>query len=323
MNVFFKYLLPVFLLLPVVATAQDSVSVVPVTISLNVDSLIRDSARKAYILNHIPLRKTEMDSIRLQKAKSAYGQWTSYYLMHADWYKLNEQAGRLYLSRRENNGIEWQFYSFLMMFFLASRLVSGNRNYIKNIFRIYGSDGYAFRQARDFLQQSPLTSFGLNVQFLLAASFFVYFGFGKDLEAIGMDRVGILFSVACLLLFIYSFKYVFLVGLGWIFKAREQFQQYQFIVLLNLKIAGWVFLIASFLMSFSNTFIAALAFRISLFFCAVMLLFRLWKAYMIFARHIQVSIFTFIIGIISLEILPTAVFVKIIIRGMEAWMDTF
>jgi hypothetical protein len=269
------------------------------------------------------LRKTEIDSIRLQKVKSVYGPWTSYYLLHAGWYKLNEPAVRLYLSRREKNGMEWQFYSFLFMFFLASRLLSGNRNYIRNILRIYGSDGYAFRQARDFLQHSPLTSLGLNIQFLFGASFFVYAGFGKDLEAIGMDRLGILFSVVCLLLFVYSFKYVFLVGLGWIFKAREQFQQYQFIVLLNLKIAGWVFLIASFLMSFSNTFIAGLAFRTSLFFCSVMLMFRIWKAYMIFARRLHVSIFTFILGVISLEVLPTAVFIKMIIRAMEAWVDTF
>ena len=274
-------------------------------------------------MNHVPLRKSEIDSIILQKGKSAYGDWTSYYLLRADWYNLNGPAERLYLSRRERDGFEWQFYSFLVMFFLASRLVSGNRNYVRNIFRIYGSDGYAFRQARDFLQQSPLTSLGLNIQFLLSASLFVYFGFGKELEAIGMDKVGILFSVTAMLLFIYAFKYIFLVGLGWIFKAREQFQQYQFIVLLNLKIAGWVFLVASFLMAFSNNFIANFAFKTSLFFCVMMVFLRLWKAYIIFARHIQVSLFTFIIAVISLEVLPSAVFVKLILSSMKAWFTAF
>jgi hypothetical protein len=255
--------------------------------------------------------------------KSAYGKWTPYYLLHADWYKLNEPAERLYLSRREKDGFEWQFYSFLMMFFLASKLISGNRNYIRNIFKIYGSDGYAFRQARDFMQQSPLTSLGLNIQFLLSTSLFIYFGFGKELEAIGMDKAGILFSIIAILTFVYTFKYIFLVALGWIFKARDQFQQYQFIVLLNLKIAGWLFLVASFLMAFSNKYIANFAFWASLVFCVILLLLRLWKAYIIFARYIQVTLFTFIIGVISLEVLPTAVFVKLIISSMRAWFTAF
>ncbi len=323
MKVFFKYLLLVFLLLPAVSNAQDTTLATPEIVSLNIDSLILDSVRKAFILNHVPLRKSEIDSIRLQKQISAYGEWTAYYLLHTNWYKLKEPADRLYLSRRKENGLEWQFYTFLAMFFLASKLVSGNNNYIRNIFRIYGSDGYAFRQARDFLQQSPLTSLGLNIQFLLSASLFVYFGFGKELEAIGMDKVGILFSVIAILLFIYAFKYIFLVGLGWMFKAKEQIQQYQFIVLLNLKIVGWVFLVASFLMAFSTELIANFALRISLFICIVILFLRLWKAYIIFARHIQVNLFTFVIGVISLELLPTAVFVKSIIVSMKAWFTAF
>jgi hypothetical protein len=163
----------------------------------------------------------------------------------------------------------------------------------------------------------------LNLQFLLSASLFVYFGFGKELEAIGMDKVGILFSVIAILLFIYAFKYIFLVGLGWMFKAKEQIQQYQFIVLLNLKIVGWVFLVASFLMAFSTELIANFALRISLFICIVILFLRLWKAYIIFARHIQVNLFTFVIGVISLELLPTAVFVKSIIVSMKAWFTAF
>ena len=170
MRVFLTYLLVFLLIFPKVSGAQDTTLFVPDIISTNIDSLIRDSVRKAFILNHIPLKKTEVDAIPLHPARSVYGKWTAYYLMRVSWYKLKEPAGRLYLSRRINDADEWQFYSFLLMFFLASRLFSSNRNYIKNIFRIYGSDGYAFRQARDFLQQSPITSLGLNIQFLVINS---------------------------------------------------------------------------------------------------------------------------------------------------------
>jgi hypothetical protein len=323
MKGFNRYMLIVMLLGYVKLSAQDTLSYIPEQISYNVDSLIRDSVRKAYILNHIPLRKSELDTIKLVKAGKAYGKWTAFYMENIQWFLLKEPADRLYLSRREHEGMEWQFYSFSLLFLLASFLVTGNRNYIKNIFKIYGSDGYAFRQARDFLQQSPLTSVGLNIQFLLTAALFVYFGFGSSLEQVGMDRLGIVIAVITILLFVYSFKYIFLQILGWIFKAKGQFQQYQFVVLLNLKIAGWVFLISAFLMAFSAPFIAGVVFNLALAACVLILLFRIWKGYMIFARQAQVNLFIFLMSVLSFEVLPAAVFAKIAYGAIESWFNPF
>jgi len=303
--------------------AQDTLSYIPEQISYNVDSLIRDSVKKAYILNHIPLRKSEMDTIKLVQAGKAYGKWTTFYMEKVKWFLLKEPPNRLYLSRREKAGMEWQFYSFSLLFLFASFLITGNRNYIKNIFKIYGSDGYAFRQARDFLQQSPLTSVGLNIQFLLTAALFVYFGFGMKLEQVGMDRVGIIVAVITILLFVYTFKYIFLQILGWIFKAKGQFQQYQFVVLLNLKIAGWIFLVSSFLMAFSVQFIAGLAFKMALTACGLIFLFRIWKGYMIFARQVQVNLFIYLISVLSFEVLPAAVFAKMAYGAIDSWFNPF
>ena len=319
----YRYMLIIMLLGYVKLNAQDTLSYIPEQLSYNVDSLIRDSVTKAFILNHIPLRKSELDTIILVKAGKAYGRWTAFYMENIKWFLLKEPANRLYLSRRANEGMEWQFYSFSLLFLLASFLITGNRNYIKNIFKIYGSDGYAFRQARDFLQQSPLTSAGLNIQFLLTTALFVYFGFGSKIEQVGMDRLGIFVAVISILLFVYAFKYIFLQILGWIFKAKGQFQQYQFVVLLNLKIAGWVFLVSSFLMAFSVQIIAGLVFNLALAACVLIFFFRIWKGYMIFARHAQVNLFTYLMAVVSFEVLPAAVFAKIAYGAIESWFNPF
>ena len=319
----YRYMLIVMLLGSVKLNAQDTLSYIPEQISFNVDSLIRDSVRKAFILNHIPLRKSELDTIMLVKEDKAYGKWTAFYMENIKWFLLKEPANRLYLSRRANEGMEWQFYSFSLLFLFASFLITGNRNYIKNIFKVYGSDGYAFRQARDFLQQSPLTSVGLNIQFLLTAALFVYFGFGSRIEQVGMDRLGIIVAVIIILLFVYAFKYIFLQILGWIFKAKGQFQQYQFVVLLNLKIAGWVFLVSAFLMAFSVQFIAGLVFKLALAACVLIFLFRIWKGYMIFGRHAQVNLFTYLMAVVSFEVLPAAVFAKIAYGAIDSWFNPF
>jgi hypothetical protein len=319
----YRYMLIVMLLSCVKLSAQDTLSYVPEQLSYNVDSLIRDSVRKAYILNHIPLRKSELDTIKLFKTGKAYGKWTAFYMENIQWFLLKTPANRLYLSRRDYVGMEWQFYVFSLLFLLASFLITGNRNYVKNIFKIYGSDGYAFRQARDFLQQSPLTSAGLNIQFLLTAALFVYFGFGSRLEQVGMDRLGIVIAVIIILLLVYTFKYIFLQILGWIFKAKGQFQQYQFVVLLNLKIAGWIFLISAFLMAFSAPFIAGVAFKLAIVACVIILLFRIWKGYIIFTKQAHVNLFIYLMSVLSFEVMPAAVFAKIAYGTIDSWFNPF
>jgi hypothetical protein len=274
-------------------------------------------------LNHIPLQPAELDTIRLLKGKSAYGEWVPYYMKRVKWFRLNEPANRLYLSRRELPDLEWQFYTFLFLFLLASLLLSSNRSYMRNIFRIYGSDGVAFRQAKEFMQQSPLTALGLNLQFLFSSSLFVYFGFGARLEAGGMDRYGIIAAVIVILVFVYAIKQFVLQSMGWLFKGGEVFHQYQFIVFLNLKIAGWVMLGASFLMAFAPPAFAEAAFPTALFLLTSMFLFRTWKGYLIFSRQARVGVLVYLASVIAVELLPSAVLIKFIWRFFIQMHDAF
>jgi hypothetical protein len=111
--------------------------------------------------------------------------------------------------------------------------------------------------------------------------------------------------------------------LGWIFKAKGQFQQYQFVVLLNLKIAGWVFLISAFLMAFSVPFIAGVAFKMAIAVSGLIFLFRIWKGYMIFARQAQVNLFIYLMSVVSFEVLPAAVFAKMAYGAIDSWFNPF
>jgi Domain of unknown function (DUF4271) len=323
MRIPIRYLFFICLLGSSRLAAQDSLVAVQEQISFNIDSLIQDSARKAFILNHIPLRQAELDTIRLMKAKGAYGEWVPFYMHQVKWFRLKEKANRLYLSRRELPDLEWQFYIFLVLFLLASLLLSSNRSYMRNIFRIYGSDGIAFRQAKEFMQQSPLTAIGLNLQFLFSSSLFVYFGFGATLEAGGMDRYSIITAVIVVLFFVYAIKQVVMQTMGWLFKGGEVFQQYAFIVFLNLKIAGWVMLGAAFLMAFAPPILAGAVFPIASFLLILMFLFRTWKGYLIFSRQARVSVLVYLATIISVELLPSAVLIKFIWRFFTQLYDAF
>lgn len=51
--------------------AQDSLLYQPEVLSMNVDSLIADSIKKAFILNHKPLKRNELDTFVIRKTKDA------------------------------------------------------------------------------------------------------------------------------------------------------------------------------------------------------------------------------------------------------------
>ena len=62
----FKHLMFIFCLLGMSpASAQQSDVVVPELISANIDSLIADSVKKAFILNHRTIDAAELNSIEL------------------------------------------------------------------------------------------------------------------------------------------------------------------------------------------------------------------------------------------------------------------
>ena len=314
----FKHLMFILFLLGMSpASAQESEFLVPEVISINIDSLIADSVRKAFILNHRPIDSVELSSIELGQAKGFYGNYVSTYIAKAQFYKANAQASRQFISKRNPPHLEWMFYSFAFLFLFLSLINAFFGSYLQKVFRVFANEGFVYRQAKDQMTQAPLAALLMNLLFVFSGTIFIFFGLGGNLDFTGVERWHSMGLILFCLVTVYAFKYLFLQLIGWVFDFREPIDGYVFIIFLNNKISGILMLFASFLMAFAEPASGFYIFRSSLFLLGIIFLVRLIRGFQVFSKQARLGVFNFLLAVISLEILPSAVVLKFISSSFD------
>lgn len=289
-------------------------------VEINIDSIIQDSLRKAFILNHIPLSEKERTSVVIKKEPSVYGSYVKYYLEHVGWYSLKIPKGALYSPKRVRQNLDWIFYSFLFLFLFTAVLGKYSNGLLRKLWKIYVNDGFIHRQSKDQMSQQPVVSIALNVLFIFSAGLFIFFGLGWDQAYTGDMRWLLLMVSFVALGLVYLFKQILFQMLGWAFGQEEAFGDYLFVVFLNNKLWGLVFLFASFVMAFSDSSTSTITFRLTLFLVGLMLLYRIMRGYQIFSRQSRIELFTLLIAFVALELIPSAVFIKFLSKTIELYL---
>lgn len=314
----FKYLMFIFFLLGMSpASAQESNFAVPELVSANIDSLIADSVRKAFILNHRPVNAAELNSIELGQVKGFYGSYASTYMAKVDFYKVNAPASRQFISKRNPSRLEWMFYSFALLFLFLAVINAFFGSYLQKVFRVFANEGFVYRQAKDQMTQAPVAAFLMNLLFVLSGTLFVFLGLGANQLFSGVERWQSMGLILFLLVIVYASKYLILRFMGWVFNLREPFEGYVFIVFLNNKIAGILMLFASSMMAFTEPGSSFFIFKSSLFLLGIVFLIRYIRGFQVFSKQARLGIFNFLLAVISLEILPSAVALKFISRSFD------
>jgi hypothetical protein len=320
----FKYLMFLLFLLGMSpASAQESDVDVPELISTNIDSLIADSVKKAFILNHRPIDPAELNRVDLGKVKGFYGKHVSAYMAKVEFYEVNAQASKQFISKRNPPQLEWIFYSFALLFLFLSLIHAFFGSYLQKVFRVFSNEGFVYRQSKDQMTQAPLAALMMNLLFVLSGTIFVFFGLRGNLMFTGVERWQSMGLILVFLLIVYLSKYLFLQFMGWIFNLREPFDGYVFIVFLNNKISGILMLFASFLMAFAEPGSSFFIFRLSLFLLGIIFMVRLIRGFQVFSKQARLGIFNFLLAVISLEVLPSAVVLKFISKNFEFLMGGF
>jgi len=299
------------------ASAQELDFAVPEIVSDNIDSLIADSIRKAFILNHRPIDSAELNGIELGQAKGFYGSYVSKYMSKVEFYKTNAIVSRQFISKRYPPNLDWIFYSFALLFLFLSLVNTYFGNYLHKVFRVFVNEGFVYRQAKDQMTQAPLAAFLMNILFVLSGTIFVFFGLGADRLFTGIERWQSMGLILGLLVVVYVSKYVFLQIMGWVFNLRESFEGYIFIVFLNNKISGILMLLASSMMAFAEPGSSLFIFKLSLFLLGIIFLIRYIRGFQVFSKQARLGIFNFLLAVISLEILPSAVLLKFVSRSFS------
>jgi hypothetical protein len=304
-------------LCPAVAQ-EDTISFPPV--ELNIDSIIQDSLRKAFILNHRPLTKQERSAIVFKKEASVYGAYANYYLKNTGLYSLLIPKGNLYAPKRLRPNLEWIFYSFLFLFLFTAVLGRYSNGLLLKLWKIYVNDGFIYRQSKDQMSQQPIVSISLNFLFIFSTGLFIFFGLSWDDQFTGNMRWLILAASFMLIAFVYLFKHMFFRILGWAFGQEQAFEDYLFVVFLNNKLLGLLFLFSSFVMAFSDATSSSLTFKLSLFIVALMLVYRFLRGFQLFSKQVRVGFFTLFLAFLALELIPSAVLIKFLTKSADHYL---
>ena len=274
----------------------------------------QDTLIDTLISNHIPLAKEELNTLTSESRYSIYGNRVGGFIKKGVWYNLGAAPEKFFVIKRVRNNKEWLFYSFLCLFFFVGLINALYSNYVAKLFRGYINEGFLFFQARDQMSQYPIASSLLNVFFFLTAAFFIFFSIGLTDPAFEKNRWAMLVLIFFIIALGYLVKLIFLNLIGWLFNQKEVFSTYTFIVFLNNKIIGILLLFSSFGMAFSSKETASTISSITITLLSFLFLYRMFKGYNLFSRQAKISIFSYFMAVFSLEILPTAVIIKIISR---------
>lgn len=277
----------------------------------------QDSIQHAFITAHDPLTPQELYRYVTEKKPCLYGVFLPFYLDQIRPYALNKTTIGPEIRKRKIEHREWIFYSFAGLFFLLALIRYFWQEYFDKMLPTYVNQGNFLRKKMGAIIQTGLPSALLNTFFLLAGSFFLFFGLGSNYVLDGINRWKVLLFIFATLTLVYFFKYYFLQFLGWIFKEEDAFEQYSFIVFLNNKIAGILMLIAAFLMAFSGADYYKNIFLFMMYLLVFLFGLRLINALRIFTFQTKVGMLNFFLAFISFELLPSALVVKFAFQSIS------
>ncbi|MBM3444282.1 MAG: DUF4271 domain-containing protein [Bacteroidetes bacterium] len=313
-----------FVLLCCSVRAQDQNPSITVEPSVNVDSIILDSMRKAYILNHKPLTKTELSQFASTGKNGVYGVYIQPFIDQSESYPFPITSAPVHAPRIRRQHTEWIFYSFCFLLLYAAIINRYSNQYVRQMFRAFFDDGFIFRQVKDQLTQMPYVAFFFNLLFLITGSLFFYFGLEWDVSFFGWKRWLLLGGIAVFLLFIYGFKSIFMRMMGWAFDLRDSFNNYIFVISLQNKLLSLFLLFTSFIIAFSATAFSAYVFKIAVVLLVLSYVYRLIRGFQIFTTQARMQLFSVALAFVSLEALPTALLIKFLSRTVslvvEGWM---
>jgi hypothetical protein len=157
----------------------------------------------------------------------------------------------------------------------------------------------------------------------MASSFFIYFALNKTYDQRDLNPLRFIFSCAILISIFYVFKFLFLQLCGWLFRKKAVFDSYfSYLSLVN-KGLGLLLLISSILLAFGSVGLGGIVFAVSLCILIGLLVIRIVNSYFIFSQPLKIGVPEFLIGFLSLEMLPTLVMLKFLKENSDVLLNGF
>jgi hypothetical protein len=302
--------------------SQDTFIKVPKE-NVYTDSIYADSIRMAFILSHRPLTSEQLNLFKGSIRPSVYGRVVTSFIDRSLYFKGAKGISVRSLTLKYRQADEWIFYSFAFLFLFLGAVLTISPEYVKVVFGLLLRQGSLQDKSRETKLNISLPSFMMNLLFIMAASFFIFFVLSKHYNQRTLNPLGFIFSCGTLISIFFVFKFLFLQLCGWLFRKKAVFDSYFTYLSLVNKGLGLLFLISSTLMAFGNVGLEGIVFAVSLCILIGLLVIRIVNSYFIFSQPLKIGVPEFLIGFLSLEMLPTLVVLKFLKENSDVLLNGF
>ena len=210
------------------------------------------------------------------------------------------------------------FYVLLFLCFVLGTIRLLDPKYFYNLWRAFTNPTLSNRQLKDQLQGAGFSNLMMNVFFTISAGTYLYYVI-KLLTPSHIYVIPSFFLISLLIagmMLIYVAKYAAVRFSGWAFRVEGVTEHYLFNVFLMNKILSIVLLPFIVMMAFADPVWAHPLVVVSLIACLLLFVNRYVRSWQVFGSFFQYSKFHFFTYLCASELLPLAVLMKLLVRGL-------
>jgi hypothetical protein len=212
------------------------------------------------------------------------------------------------------------FYLLLILIAILGLIRAIDPKYFNNMWHSFISPSRVSRQLREQMSGPSLPSILMNVFFAISVGAYAYYlvKMYVPYDSHRIPRYLLIMMLIGGLACIYLTKYAMVKFSGWAFKVQGITEQYIFNILLINKIAAISLIPFTLMMAFGGPNWQEPAAMFSCALVALLLINRYTRSWQVFGSFFQYSRFHFFTYLCASELLPLAVLIKLLIRGL-AW----
>lgn len=210
------------------------------------------------------------------------------------------------------------FYLLMLLVVVLGLIRLADPKYFQSLWQAFRNPTSSSRQLREKLQSASVSNLLMNLFFTMSAAaygFFVVKNFMPQRSGSIPPSLLLVMLVAGMVA-IYAGKYAVIRFSGWAFRVEGITEHYLFNVFLVNKILAIVLLPLIVLLAFAEPAIAQPALIISFLLILVLFINRYVRSWQVFGSFFQYSKFHFFTYLCASELLPLAVLMKLLVRGL-------
>lgn len=210
------------------------------------------------------------------------------------------------------------FYVILAIVLMLGVARYANPKYFQNLWSTFRSPGHS-HASREQLEVAGFSNLFMNVFFAMVSGLYVYYLVRANTSTVVTESVPQWLLMLMLMVgvgVIYLAKYITISFGGWAFKLEAVSKSYIFNIFLINKIMALVLLPFVLLIAFAAPVYAGPALVVSGVLIALLFVSRYIRSWQVFGSFFQFSKFHFFTYLCASEILPLAVLMKLLVRGL-------